>query len=90
MNDYYRKRYFKYESFSMQINDILNSYFKSIKVCTPYDIDSIIIMTKKEIKMDFEIEIVVESCSQKKGFIKPGYTKVVLTMDNSLDTPKTF
>jgi hypothetical protein len=63
MNDFYRKRYFKYESFSMQIDEILNKYFKSIKICTPYDIDSIIILSKKEIKMDFEIEIVVESCS---------------------------
>lgn len=74
MNDLYRKKYFKYESFSMQINEILNCYFKSIKVCTPYDIDSIILLTKKDIKMDFEIEIVVETCSSKKGYIHPGYT----------------
>jgi hypothetical protein len=90
MNDFYRKKYFKYESFSMQIDEILNKYFKSIKICTPYDIDSIIILSKKDMKMDFEIEIVVESCTQKKGFIQPGYTKFILTMDNSLDTPKTF
>ena len=73
----------------MQINEILNSYFKSIKVCTPFNIDSIILLSKKEIKMDFEIEMVVESCSQKTGFIKPGYTKVLLSIDNSLETPKT-
>lgn len=40
--------------------------------------------------MDFDIEMVVESCSHKKGYIKPGFTKVMLSIDNSLDTPKTF
>ena len=61
MDDYYRKRYFKYESFSFQIIEILNSYFKSIKVNTPFDLDSIIIITKKELKLDFDIEMITES-----------------------------
>lgn len=74
MDEYYRKRYFKYESFSFQINEVLNSYFKSMKVNTPFDIDSIILISKKELKMDSDIEMIIESSTQKKGFIKPGYT----------------
>ena len=90
MDEYYSKRYFKYESFSFQIDAILNSYFETIKINTPFDLDSIIIITKKELNMDFDIEMVIESSSERKGFIKPGYTQIFLQMDNSLETPKTF
>jgi hypothetical protein len=90
MDEYYRKRYFKYESFSFQIDAVLNSYFETIKINTPFDLDSIIIITKKELNMDFDIEMVIESSSERKGYIKPGFTQIVLQMDNSLETPKTF
>ena len=40
--------------------------------------------------MDFDIEMVVESSSSRKGYIKPRYTKIFLHMDNSMETPKTF
>lgn len=40
--------------------------------------------------MDFDIEMVIESSSERKGYIKPGFTQIVLQMDNSLETPKTF
>jgi hypothetical protein len=72
------------------VNELIDRYFKSVKINTPFDIENIILITRKELKLDFDMELVVESCSNRKGFIMPGYTLIQYHIDNSMNAPKTF
>jgi hypothetical protein len=59
-----------------------------MQVNTAFNVNQIVLISRQESKLDFDVELVAESSDIERGFIKPGYTRLSFTMDKSLEPPK--
>lgn len=58
------------------VNEYLRNYFGSITVNTPFNIENMIFISKKESRLGFDLELVVQDSDLIHGYIKPGYTSI--------------
>ena len=73
----------KYAGDSMIVSEYLKNYFEMITINTPFDIDNMIFIPKKESRLGFDLELVVQDSDLRSGYIKPGYTKLEFEIEKS-------
>ena len=69
LDEFYLKRYLKFESEAMKVNSFLDKYFGSINVNTPYSIFNAVFISKQESNFEFDMELIVDSSNIRTGFI---------------------
>ena len=75
------KKYARYESQQATVNEFLDTYFGRITENTPYSIFDAVYISKKESKLEFDMELIAESSDQRKGYIKPNFTQIYYSVD---------
>jgi hypothetical protein len=83
MDAVYSQRYHQYESDKLRVNEFLDRHLAQIKVNTPIDTERVILISKRESLLDFDMELIVEFTDTKRGFIKPGYTSCKYYVDQT-------
>ena len=75
----------KYASNELVIKEYLNNYFNSIAVNTAYHIENMIMIAKKESRLDYDLELVVMESDIISGYIMPGYTSLNFEIDRAMN-----
>jgi len=71
----------------MIVNDFLKKFLSSILVKTLIDVRDIIVIGKRESRLEFDLELVVQNSDRQIGYIEPGKTQLRFQVDSSLEKP---
>jgi hypothetical protein len=66
----------KYASDELVVKEFLRNYFEHVAVNTYFNIQNMIMISRKESRLDYDLELLVKESDIMIGYIKPGYTKM--------------